>query len=114
MAQNEQELEDMIYTHRENSVLLDRLQRDHTAYSEIFTLLSQQREQAKIALIQKPIDIRIATRAITATQKIGPNRSAIVLITTLLCIVAATFLIYLREISRHLLQEFRDQTTKSS
>ncbi len=108
---HEEEVKELKDLYQEKKTELDRLERDYETYKESFKILATHREEARIAFISKPIDVRVATMAVTPNKKIGPMRSIIVLTVAALGTFAALIVVYLSQSIRYLKATQRKEET---
>ncbi len=108
LVDNEQEVSDLKDLYQEKSTELDRLERQKGVYKRTFTNLAEDRDQASIAVITSPPDVRLAVPAVAPTEKVGPPRSIIVIIAGILGLVTAlaiTFIFHTIAILKRLRRE---------
>ncbi len=111
IKQTEDEVKALKDLYQEKKTEQDRLERDLETYKAFYKTLNENREQARIALINKPLDVRIATTAVTPNKKIAPQRTVIVLTTTAIGLAAAFIVVYLVHTIKILKQSRRLRAT---
>ena len=108
---NESELKSIIDLYQGKKTEHDRLVRDFEIYQASFKSLGESLEQARMANIKNPLEVRIATYAVHPTEKVAPRRSVIAIIGGLIGLIGAillTYLFYAYNLFRRLREKYKD------